>query len=81
MEDALWHKFNQHSDLKAELLSTGHAELIEVSKYVIGRIRIMVNTTAQASDKDAFWGWGADQRGRNELGKALERLRARLRDT
>ncbi|KAK2460259.1 hypothetical protein APHAL10511_007648 [Amanita phalloides] len=62
MEEVLWHKFTQHSDLKAELLSTGNAELIE------------------ASDKDAFWGWGADRRGRNELGKALERLRARLRD-
>ncbi|CCM06412.1 uncharacterized protein FIBRA_08673 [Fibroporia radiculosa] len=31
------------------------------------------------SDKDAFWGIGADKRGRNELGKALERLRSRLR--
>ncbi|KAF8343524.1 hypothetical protein F5887DRAFT_289245 [Amanita rubescens] len=62
MEEALWHKFTQHADLKAELLSTGNAELVE------------------ASDKDAFWGWGADQRGRNELGKALERLRARLHE-
>ncbi|KAF8176129.1 hypothetical protein K438DRAFT_1607697 [Mycena galopus ATCC 62051] len=32
------------------------------------------------SDKDSFWGVGADHRGRNELGKALERLRAKLRD-
>jgi len=32
------------------------------------------------SDKDAFWGVGSDRRGRNELGKALERLRARLRE-
>lgn len=32
------------------------------------------------SDKDSFWGIGADQRGRNELGKALERLRAKLRE-
>ncbi|KAF7357347.1 DUF1768 domain-containing protein [Mycena sanguinolenta] len=31
------------------------------------------------SDKDAFWGVGADRRGRNELGKALERLRTKLR--
>ncbi|KAJ7196840.1 hypothetical protein GGX14DRAFT_195365 [Mycena pura] len=31
------------------------------------------------SDKDSFWGIGADRRGRNELGKALERLRTRLR--
>lgn len=62
MEDVLWHKFTQHADLKAELLSTGNADLIE------------------ASDKDGFWGWGPDRRGRNELGKALERLRARLRE-
>jgi len=31
------------------------------------------------SDKDSFWGVGADRRGRNELGKALERLRTKLR--
>ncbi|KJA16183.1 hypothetical protein HYPSUDRAFT_207244 [Hypholoma sublateritium FD-334 SS-4] len=31
------------------------------------------------SDKDAFWGVGADRRGRNELGKCLERLRSKLR--
>jgi len=31
------------------------------------------------SDKDAFWGIGADGKGRNELGKALEGLRALLR--
>ncbi|KAI0090987.1 hypothetical protein BDY19DRAFT_886042 [Irpex rosettiformis] len=31
------------------------------------------------SDKDAFWGVGVDGKGRNELGKALERLRAKLR--
>ncbi|CAA7269533.1 unnamed protein product [Cyclocybe aegerita] len=31
------------------------------------------------SDKDAFWGVGADRKGRNELGKCLERLRATLR--
>ncbi|KAF8808607.1 DUF1768-domain-containing protein [Phlegmacium glaucopus] len=30
------------------------------------------------SDKDAFWGVGADGKGRNELGKCLERLRAKL---
>ncbi|KDQ52780.1 hypothetical protein JAAARDRAFT_138222 [Jaapia argillacea MUCL 33604] len=31
------------------------------------------------SDKDAFWGIGKDRRGRNELGKALMRLREELR--
>lgn len=60
MEEALWHKFTQHLDLKAELLATGDAELVE------------------DSDKDAFWGVGADRRGKNELGKALERLRTKL---
>lgn len=60
MDEALWHKFTQHSDLKSELLATGDAELVE------------------DSDKDAFWGVGPDGRGRNELGKALERLRAKL---
>jgi ribA/ribD-fused uncharacterized protein len=31
MDEAIWHKFNQHKDLKKELLSTGDAELIENS--------------------------------------------------
>jgi len=62
MDETLWYKFTQHSDLKEELLSTGDAELVE------------------DSDKDAFWGVGSDRRGRNELGKALERLRTRLRE-
>ena len=30
MDEALYHKFTQHSDLQAELLGTGDAELIEV---------------------------------------------------
>ena len=35
MDEALFHKFTQHSDLQAELLGTGDAELIEVrSLYV-----------------------------------------------
>ncbi|KAK2460254.1 hypothetical protein APHAL10511_007643 [Amanita phalloides] len=32
----------------------------------------------EASDQDSFWGWGADRKGRNELGKALMRLRMKL---
>jgi len=31
------------------------------------------------SDKDSFWGVGADRKGRNELGKALVRLRSKFR--
>lgn len=63
MDETLWHKFDQHRNLREELLATGDAELVE------------------DSDKDSFWGIGADHQGRNELGKALERLRAVLRDS
>jgi len=61
MDETLWYKFTQHSDLKRMLLSTGDAELVE------------------DSDKDSFWGVGPNKRGRNELGKALGRLRTKLR--
>ncbi|KAJ3561708.1 hypothetical protein NP233_g10028 [Leucocoprinus birnbaumii] len=61
MDEAIYHKFTQHNDLRVELLATGDSELVE------------------DSDKDSFWGIGADGKGSNELGKALERLRARLR--
>lgn len=30
MDVTLWHKFTQHDDLRAELLATGDAELVEV---------------------------------------------------
>lgn len=30
MDETIWHKFTQHPDLKAELLATGDAELVEV---------------------------------------------------
>ncbi|KAI0799815.1 hypothetical protein BC629DRAFT_1498975 [Irpex lacteus] len=33
----------------------------------------------EASPIDSFWGWGENEQGRNELGKALMRLRDRLR--
>lgn len=61
MEVTLRLKFTQHTDLKALLLGTGDAELVE------------------DSPKDFFWGIGADGSGRNELGKALERVRDELR--
>lgn len=31
MDEVLWYKFHQHSDLKKELLDTGNAELLEVT--------------------------------------------------
>lgn len=42
--------------------------------------KLTIGAAAQDSDKDAFWGVGPDGRGRNELGKALERLRSKLRE-
>lgn len=61
MDEVLLHKFRQHPALKAELLGTGNAELVE------------------DSHRDAFWGVGKNGKGRNELGKALVRLRERFR--
>ncbi|EPS93933.1 hypothetical protein FOMPIDRAFT_1135253 [Fomitopsis schrenkii] len=61
MDAVLRAKFTQHRALRALLLDTGDAELIEDSPV------------------DAFWGWGSDGMGRNELGRALMRLRDKLR--
>ncbi|TFY71719.1 hypothetical protein EVG20_g1286 [Dentipellis fragilis] len=61
MDKVLRLKFEQHPDLRQELLDTGNAPLVE------------------ASAADAFWGFGADGQGRNELGKALMRLRDSFR--
>ncbi len=41
MDEALWHKFTQHGDLKRELLATGDAELIEVMNYLFLKIGFM----------------------------------------
>lgn len=35
MDEALYHKFTQHNDLKAELLATGDAELVEVCHSLV----------------------------------------------
>ncbi|KAK6974309.1 hypothetical protein R3P38DRAFT_2584305, partial [Favolaschia claudopus] len=66
MEIAIWHKFAQHPDIKEILLDTGDAELV-------------VSATNTSGDK--FWGMGKNNQGRNELGKALERVRGSLRLT
>ena len=81
MDVALRHKFDQHDDLRDELLGTGDAELVEVSWsffFVIWWCLLTIESL-QDSDKDPFWGIGKDGKGRNELGKALERLRTKMR--
>lgn len=85
MDLVLWHKFTQNENLKQELLSTGDAELVEVSdRNSLTLLSKMTSLTrggrVQDSDKDAFWGIGPDGKGENQLGKALQRLRAKLRD-
>ena len=80
MDVAIWHKFTQHRDLKEELLATGDADLIEVCYCCLFSPHFRnIHIEIQNSDKDAFWGCGADGKGKNELGKALVRLRAQLR--
>jgi predicted NAD-dependent protein-ADP-ribosyltransferase YbiA (DUF1768 family) len=80
MDIALEHKFTQHQDLKQELLMTGEAELVEVLISALFALSLLL-FCLQDSAEDAFWGVGKNGDGRNELGKALERLRAKLRST
>ena len=68
-------------DLRTELLSTGDAILVEVSHFIpFPRLSVSdILAPFQASEQDAFWGCGLDGKGRNELGKALMKLRDELR--
>jgi ribA/ribD-fused uncharacterized protein len=61
MDEVLYQKFRQHSDLRSLLLNTGNSELI------------------YAEVTDPFWGEGPSGQGANELGRALMRVRDRLR--
>lgn len=85
MDMVLWLKFTQNEHLKRELLSTGDAELVEVSDQfpitpLTRRKELTLGGRHQDSDKDAFWGVGPDGKGENQLGKALQRLRTKLRN-
>ncbi|KAJ7192436.1 DUF1768-domain-containing protein [Mycena pura] len=66
LEITTWHKFSQHPELRLKLLGTGDAELV-VQPYMYHRT--LPETTS------------GDKKGRNEFGKALERVRTSLRDT
>lgn len=80
MDAVLRAKFTQHRALRALLLDTGDAELIEDSPVRASsacmRPTVLMGCEWQV---DAFWGWGSDGMGRNELGRALMRLRDKLR--
>ncbi|KAK7682516.1 hypothetical protein QCA50_014316 [Cerrena zonata] len=70
-----WKDVNIQAMDKALFLKfTQHMDLYE-ELLATGNAELVEN-----SDKDAFWGCGADGNGRNELGKALVRLRTSLRE-
>ncbi|KAG8970932.1 hypothetical protein FRC05_011606 [Tulasnella sp. 425] len=70
MEEILELKFTQHAKLRRLLLETR-------DRYLVENLR---KSTQNARQYDDFWGNGADGNGRNELGKALMRLRDTLRE-
>ncbi|KAH9932385.1 uncharacterized protein B0H18DRAFT_828582, partial [Fomitopsis serialis] len=71
MDDVLGAKFAQHLSLRDMLLKTG-SELVEDSPVRTQEPRSRITASL-------IWGCGQDGLGRNELGQALMRLRARLR--
>ena len=71
VEDGCFHKFSQHTDLQAFLLSTGDIELVEASPY--DRTWGIGFSWRDAPSKPReMWG-------QNLLGKVLMRVRRRLR--
>ena len=92
VEDGNWYKFTNSTKggLKAKLLATGEQELVEVWSSVI-RIGLsyILTVESQAAPRDAIWGigFGASSAesnrtrwGLNLLGKALMRVRTRIRE-
>lgn len=79
--DAVLHaKFTQHLELRELLLGTQEAELIEDSPVRASTVCVWTAVLMGWEwQVDAFWGWGSDGMGSNELGRALMRLRERLR--
>ncbi|KAG7089289.1 hypothetical protein E1B28_010987 [Marasmius oreades] len=70
------HDWNQVKIEKMEL-----ALYLKFTQHPDIRVELLSTGNAELvedSDKDSFWGIGSDRLGRNELGKALERLRSLL---
>ncbi|TRM64443.1 hypothetical protein BD626DRAFT_491843 [Schizophyllum amplum] len=68
--------------LKVNIEMMDNALRLKFTQHLDLREELLQTGTAELvedSDKDAFWGVGHDGRGRNELGKALMRLREALR--
>lgn len=73
----LQRKFDQHPELKEDLLDTGEKELILVCDQ-----RIILSLSSQhyilQASKDDLWGAGDDGTGENNFGKALMILRSQI---
>ncbi|KAG7097538.1 hypothetical protein E1B28_004877 [Marasmius oreades] len=69
MEEVLMYKFRQHPSLRGVLLGTG----------VGGEGEQRGRELVYMDERDKFWGRAQDGVGRNELGKALMRVRERLK--
>ena len=77
MDIALRLKYTQHRDLKALLLGTGDAHLVEVRGVLSFRSGLGFNRFWDFP-RNYFWGIGADRSGRNKLGKVIVRFREEL---
>ncbi|KAF9244209.1 hypothetical protein BU15DRAFT_42228 [Melanogaster broomeanus] len=77
------HRFNP--EVRPDWLRRGKMDMVLWHKFTQNEhLKEELLSTGDAelvedSDKDAFWGVGPDGKGENQLGKALQRLRAKLR--
>lgn len=78
MDTVLQAKFDQHRELCHMLLDTQGRDLMEASPVGSPMYVSSVDRIYARPQVDSFWGTGPDGRGRNELGKALMRLRDNL---
>ena len=79
MDGILEAKFRQHRRARDLLLATGSVELIEASPVRAFEDPDSRQHNDPSAQVDSFWGAGPSGDGRNELGKALMRLREKLR--
>jgi predicted NAD-dependent protein-ADP-ribosyltransferase YbiA (DUF1768 family) len=84
MKEILAAKFEQHPFLTDLLLRTKDRQLMFTGQVCAVLVILCAETSAYhvlCGIQTPFWGTGTDQMGQNELGRALMRLRAELRDS
>ncbi|NND65772.1 MAG: NADAR family protein [Gammaproteobacteria bacterium] len=66
-------------DIKLDVMTEICRAKLEQHEYIQWKLKDSGDLEiVEDSPKDAFWGWGADRKGRNELGKIWMRLRDEL---